>query len=131
MPDTQLPEFTVQYAPLVKDVFRELVARDSEQGLDMTERSHHYAARGKPEFVLAYLMVANLTDSERRDILAAAFEQHAAIAEAKAQQWDAEHHRPFPLIALEASKDRTMARQVRQGKMIRMHARAAKPLAVQ
>lgn len=130
-PPTELPVFDVQYAELVKDAFRESLERDRAAGADLVARAREYAERGKPEFVLTYLMAVELSSAEKRELLAHAFERRAALAEERAIAMEAAHARPFPLIGIEARKDRTMARQVRQGKMIRPYARAAKPLNVQ
>ena len=131
MPDAALPDFATQYGALVKDVFREQVARDQATGTELITVARGYATRGKPDFVLAYLVVAPLEDGAKRELLAQAFERRAQLAEQRATALDDEHHRPFPLIGLEARKDRTMARQVREGRMIRPYARAPKPLSMQ
>ncbi len=131
MADTEKPAFDAQYGPLVKDAFRDQVARDRAGGADLAERARHYVARGKPDFVLAYLVETDLGDGEKRELLAQAFERRADLSEGKAAALDAEFQRPFPLIGLEARKDRSMARQVRAGRMIRPYARAPKPLGMQ
>ncbi len=130
-PIPALPAFAEQYASLVKAAFAEQVNRDAAAAQDLVARAREYAERGKPEFVLAYLVVADLPDAEKRALLADAFERRAESAERYAAAMDAEHHRPFPLIGIEARKDRSMARQVRQGKMIKPYARASKPLTMQ
>lgn len=127
-PQAALPPFTEQYGPLVKEAFRAYVAQVRAAGEDVVARARTDAARGKPDLVLALLCESDLDDATKRELLAQAFEQRADMAEAKAIALSAEHDRPFPLIGLEARKDRTMARQVRQGKMIRPYARAPKPL---
>ncbi len=126
-----IPPFTEQYGGLVKEAFQAYVERAREAGEDLLARAQADAERGKPDFVLALLCAIDLDDTAKRELLAAAFERRAALAEATAVALDNEHHRPFPLIGLEARKDRTMARQVRQGKMIRPYARAPKPLGMQ
>ena len=131
MPETSLPDFDAQYGALVKDVFQEQTARSLAAGEDLVALARAHAARGKPDFVLAYLVTATLPSDEKRQILAQAFEQRALDAERIATTMSAEHARPFPLIILEARKDRTMAQQVRNGKMIRPHARAPKPISMQ
>lgn len=83
-----------------------------------------YAEQGKPEFALAYLLLADVTDDVKRDILARAYEQRAAFSEEKADAFDRQFHRPFPLIRLEAQKDRLAAQQVRQGRRIRREMRS-------
>lgn len=130
-PTEELPAFNDQYAALVKDVFREHVQRDRTEHGDLDAHLHDFVARGKPEFVLAYLVEMALDERVKRELLATAFERRAELAEERASMLDAEHHRPFPLIGVEARRDRSMARQVRQGKMIRPYARASKPLTMQ
>ncbi len=130
-PIPAMPTFAAQYASLVKAAFAEQVNREAAAGQDLVARAREYAERGKPEFVLAYLVVAELPDAEKRTLLADTFERRAETSERYAAAMDAEHHRPFPLIGIEARKDRSMARQVRQGKMIKPYARASKPLAMQ
>jgi hypothetical protein len=125
---TAVPDFDTQYASLVKEPFRQQVERDRAAGADLLAQAREYAGRGKPEFVLAYLVGLALPDPEKRDLLASAFERRAEISEQTAAALDAEHHRPFPLIGIEARKDRTLARQIRAGKMINPYARAARPL---
>ncbi len=129
-PAAPLP-FVEQYGGLVKDAFREYAARVQSDGADVAERAHSDAARGKPDLVLALLCVADLPEGDKRELLAQAFERRADVAEATAANLSNEHNRPFPLISLEARKDRTMARQVRAGKMIRPYARAPKPITTQ
>lgn len=126
-----LPAFTEQYGGLVKEAFRDYVERVRATQTDLLAQARMDAQRGKPDFVLALLCEIDLDDAEKRELLAQAFERRAEMAEATAVALDDEHHRPFPLIGLEARKDRTMARQVRQGKTIRPYARAPKPLGVQ
>lgn len=129
--ETALPPFNAQYGPLVKEAFRDYVAQQHATAPDLLELARTDSARGKPDFVLAYLIVLDLPDAAKRELLALAFERRAELTEQKAAALDAEHHRPFPLLGIEARKDRTMARQVRQGKMIRPYARAPKPIGVQ
>jgi hypothetical protein len=124
--------FDQQYGLLVKDVFRDHVQRAQNNNEDVLQQVHDYAEHGKPEFVLAYLIaIPGFNDTEKREILAYAFEKRAQIAENRAQAMDTEFNRPFPLINLEARKDYTMARQIREGKMINPYARAPKPLGMQ
>jgi hypothetical protein len=126
-----IPPFAEQYGGLVKEAFHDYVAQTQRAGADLTEQARADAERGKPDLVLALLCQAELPDGEKREVLAHAFERRAELAEATAAHLSDEHNRPFPLIGLEARKDRTMARQVRAGKMIRPYARAPKPLTTQ
>jgi hypothetical protein len=127
-PASDLPEFNEQYGALVKGAFQEYVTRLRVEGVDLAVRAEADAGRGKPDFVLALVLATELPDPAKRDLLARAFERRAELTLAKAADLEAEHNRPFPLIGLEARKDRAMAKQVRAGKMIRPYARAPKPL---
>lgn len=112
-------EFDAQYRAHNKNVFSELVARDVEGGSDPTRQARTYAGRGKPDFVLAYLLVSDLPDSEKRALYADAYERRAALTDQKADEFDRRFHRPFPLLRLEATKDRTTAQRIRSGGSLR------------
>ncbi len=120
-------DFAELYSKLLKDVFTEQARQQLEQGADGFTCADAYAEQGKPEFALAYLLLINLSDDVKRDILARSYERRAELSEEKADAFDRQFHRPFPLIKLEAQKDRTAAQQIRQGKRVR---REAKPLRV-
>lgn len=128
MPNT----FAELYAPLLKnDVFTVRAQENLAQGADGLTCALAYAEQGKPEFALAYLLLIELTDNEKREILAVSYEQRAEISEQKAEQFDQQFHRPFPLIKLEAQKDRIAAQQVRQGRRVRRDGAAIKMLNIQ
>ena len=116
MPDT----FAELYAPLLKDVFTAQARKELAQGADGLINARAYAERGIPEFVLAYLLLIEESDELKCELLAYAYERRATLSESKAEEFDKRFHRPFPLIKLEAQKDRIAARQVRQGKRIRV-----------
>jgi len=119
MPNT----FAELYASLLKnDVFTVKAQENLNQGADGLTCALAYAEQGKPEFTLAYLLLIELSDNEKREILAVSYDQRAKISEAKAEQFDQQFHRPFPLIKLEAQKDRLSAQQVRQGRRVRRDA---------
>ncbi len=121
--------FAELYASLLKkDVFTVHARENLAQGADALTCALAYAEQGKPEFVLAYLLLATLTDEEKREILAVSFERRANLSEEKAEQFDQQFHRPFPLIKLEAQKDRLAAQQVRQGRRVRRETAAPKML---
>ena len=111
--------FAELYSGLLKAVFVEHAQRDLEQGADVFMCADTYAEQGKPDFTLAYLLLLPVDDTVKRDILAHAYERRADLSEEKAEDLDKQFHRPFPLIKLEAHKDRMAAQQVRQGKRIR------------
>ncbi len=117
-PAGQMPDFDTQYRPLMKDVFAEIVAKAVREGADPVTEARTYAERGKPDFVLAYLIVSGLPDAEKREIFAHAHERRATHIEQRAQQFNSEFHRPFPLLRTEAAKDRIAARNVRAGRAI-------------
>ena len=107
------------YAPLLKDVFKTHAQQQLDHGADGLASSRAYAEQGKPEFTLAFLLLIDLPDEEKRELLAYAYERHATLSEEKAEQLNQQFHRPFPLILLEAQKDRVAARSIRQGKQVR------------
>lgn len=111
--------FAELYAPMLKEVFTVQARKELAQGADGLAYARAYAERGKPEFVLAYLLLIDASDEVKRELLARAYEQRATLSENKAEELDKQFHRPFPLIKLEAQKDRMAARQVRQGKRAR------------
>ncbi|MGB8346991.1 MAG: hypothetical protein WCD86_19035 [Ktedonobacteraceae bacterium] len=116
MPNT----FVDLYTSLLKnEIFLEKARENLRQGADALTCALEYADNGKPDFTLAYLLLAELTDAEKHEILALSYDQRAKYAEEKAEQFDEQFHRPFPLIKLEAQKDRLAAQQIRQGKRVR------------
>ncbi len=120
-------DFAELYSRLLKDVFTEQARKQVEEGADSLTCADAYAEQGKPEFALAYLLLIDSPDDVKRDIFARAYERRAMLSEEKAESFDRQFNRPFPLIKLEAQKDRTAAQQIRQGKRVR---REAKPLRV-
>ena len=116
MPNT----FAELYGPLLKsDVFTTQARQNMEQGADGLTCALVYAEQGKPEFTLAYLLLIELSENEKREILATSFEQRARISNAKAEEFDVKFNRPFPLIKVEAQKDQLAANQVRLGRRVR------------
>jgi hypothetical protein len=114
-----VPEtFEKLYASQLKDVFKIHAQQQLDQGADALASSRTYAEQGKPEFTLAFLLLIDLPEDEKRELLAYAYERRAALSEEKAQQLDIQFHRSFPLIKLEAQKDRQAARSIRQGKEV-------------
>jgi len=110
--------FEELYAQQLKDVFKTQAQQQIEQGADALASSLAYAEQGKPEFTLAFLLLIDLPEAEKRELLAHSYERRAVLSEKKAQQLDIQFHRPFPLIKLEAQKDRQVARSIRQGKVV-------------
>jgi hypothetical protein len=108
--------FEELYAQQLKEVFKTQAQEQIEQGADALASSRAYAEQGKPEFTLAFLLLVDLPEEEKRELLAQSYERRAVLSEKKAQQLDLQFHRSFPLIKLEAQKDRQVARSIRQGK---------------
>ena len=79
------PSFEQLYRPLARATFDEIASAEVGRGADPEERARAYAARGKPEFALAFLLLCALDDAEKRGIYAAAHEQRAANTERKAR----------------------------------------------
>jgi len=115
-------EFTLSFEALYRSMLRpaidEIAQKDVAEGVDPAERAREYTERGKPDFVLAYLLLASLPDEEKRALYAQAHERRSAYIERKARQFDREFHRPFPLLFQEAAKDRALARRIRAGQSI-------------
>lgn len=115
--------FNELYGGLLKEVFLEQARTQLEQGNDALTCADAYAEQGKPDFVLAYLLLLDAPDDVKRDIFAHSYERRALLSDEKAEEFDRRFHRPFALIKLEAQKDRTAARQVRHGQPIRREAK--------
>ncbi|HTK09118.1 MAG TPA: hypothetical protein VL485_18250 [Ktedonobacteraceae bacterium] len=119
--------FADLYADLSNDVFREQARLILERGADAYACAIAYAQQGKPDFTLAFLLLSEETsDEEKCALLAQAYEQRAAVTDEKAESFDKQFHRPFPLVKLEAQKDRMAARQIRQGRRVRRESRAVR-----
>jgi len=120
MPTTSFAEL---YRVLLKDIFIEQARQQLDEGADGLTYADAYAEQGKPEFALAYLLLTEMADEVKRDIFARSYERRAELSDRKADDFDKQFHRPFPLIKLEAQKDRLAAQQVRQGKRVRREAK--------
>jgi len=111
--------FAELYSPLLKEVFTVQAQQQLAQGADGLTCALAYAEHGKPEFTLAYLLLIDLSEEEKRELLALSYERRAILSEEKAEALSQQFRRPFPLIKLEAQKDRVAANQVRQGRRVR------------
>ncbi|HLZ58969.1 MAG TPA: hypothetical protein VKR06_18655 [Ktedonosporobacter sp.] len=116
--------FAELYSSLSKEVFLEQARQQLAEGHDGLTCADAYAEQGKPDFALAFLLLSEISDEAKRDILARSYEQRATLSEEKAEDFDRKFHRPFPLIKLEAQKDRLAAQQVRQGRRVRRESKA-------
>lgn len=106
------------YAPLLKDVFTQQARRQLEQGADGQALARAYAEQGKPDFALAYLLLIDRPDEEKCAVLAQAYEQRARRSDEKAAQLQVQFHRTFPLIKLDAQRDRATAGSIRRGERV-------------
>jgi hypothetical protein len=106
------------YADLLNAVFLQHARQQLTQGEDGLTYANTYADQGKPDFALAYLLLADCPEEMKREILTRAYERRANFCDEKASEFDQLYHRPFPLIKLEAQKDRMSAQQVRQGRKV-------------
>ncbi len=116
--------FNELYRDLSKEVFLEQARQQVAQGADTIAQAQAYAEQGKPDFTLAYLLLAATSDEIKRDIFARSYERRAILSDERAEEFDRQYHRPFPLIKLEAQKDRLSAQQVQQGKRVRRGGKA-------
>lgn len=108
--------FEKLYAEQAREAIRTLAQQALSDGADAAAQARDYAARGKPDFALVYLLESALSDDDKRAIYAEAFERRAALTESKAREFDSKFHRPFPLLTSDAAQDRGRARQVRAGR---------------
>jgi hypothetical protein len=117
--------FNELYQNALKEVFLERAREQLAEGIDGLTCAQAYAVQGKPDFTLAHLLLAeDVSDEEKRELLAHAYEQRAILSEGKADDFSLQYHRPFPMIKLEAQKDRQAAQQVRQGRRLRKPGRS-------
>ena len=96
--------FEALYRSLLRPAIGEIAQQEFVGGADPAKRAREYTERGKPDFVLAYLLLAGLPDDEKLALYAQAHERRSAYIEQKARQFDREFHRPFPLLFQEAAK---------------------------
>ena len=113
-PET-LPPFDDLYRGEARRAILTIVADDLAGGASAEAQAQRYAEKGKPDFVLAYLLGSAIPDERKRDLYANAHEQRAVYIEQRAREFDRRFHRPFPLLATEAANDRVMARRIRAG----------------
>ncbi len=110
--------FEALYGSLLRPAIDEIAHREVANGTDAAEQARGYTERGKPDFTLAYLLLADLSDEEKLALYAQSHERRAAYIEQKARQFDRQFARPFPLLFQEAAKDRALARRIRAGQAI-------------
>ena len=117
------------YGSLIKDVFLERARQELEQGADGLARAYAYADEGKVDFVLAHVLLSAIPDDVKREIFARAYERRATLSDDKAEDFARRYHRSFPLIKLEAQKDRLSAQQIRQQKPVQQRGKMGSQLA--
>lgn len=127
--DAETADFNAVYGPLLKEVFRGIARDELAKGAEPEQLARDYAARGKPDFALAYLLEAPLADDEKREVLAQSYDERARYIEEKAREFDRRFHRPFAMLFTEASNDRATAKQIRAGRTVRKGAGRQLPMA--
>ena len=110
-----LPAFDALYRSQSRQAILDIAAEDLAAGADAEEQAQRYAEKGKPDFVLAYLLGSALTDERKRELYAVAHERRAIYIQQRAREFDQRFHRAFPLLETEAANDRVMARRIRAG----------------
>jgi hypothetical protein len=110
--------FHTLYAPLLQDVFTQQAQQQLAQGAEALGMARSYAQLGKPDFTLAFLLLAHCPQAEKHETLAHAYERRAALTTEKAHTYSLQFHRSFPLMKREAQKDLQAARAIRQGQPI-------------
>jgi hypothetical protein len=113
-PET-LQAFDTLYRSQVRQAILDIVADELAAGGSAEEQAQHFAEKGKPDFVLAYLLDSVVSDERKRELYATAHEQRAIYIEQRAREFDRRFHRPFPLLDTEAANDRVTARRIRAG----------------
>jgi hypothetical protein len=114
LPDT-LQAFDALYRSQARQAILDIVVEELAAGADAETQAQHYAEKGKPDFVLAYLLDSALPDERKRELYAVAHEQRAIYIQQRAREFDQRFHRAFPLLETEAANDRVMARRIRAG----------------
>ena len=113
-PET-LPKFDTLYRSEARQAILDIVADELAAGKSAEEQAQRFAEKGKPDFVLAYLLDSVIPDERKRELYAVAHEQRAIYIEQRAREFDRRFHRPFPLLDTEAANDRVTARRIRAG----------------
>lgn len=109
------PAFDDLYRAEARQAILDIAAKELTSGASAEQLAQHYAEKGKPDFVLAYLLGSAIADVRKRELYATAHEQRAIYIEQRAREFDRRFHRPFPLLATEAANDQVMARRIRAG----------------
>lgn len=110
-----LPAFDTLYRAQARQAILDIAAKELATGTSAEAQAQRFAEKGKPDFVLAYLLESGLADARKRDIYASAHERRAIYIEQRAREFDRRFHRAFPLLETEAANDRISARRIRAG----------------
>jgi hypothetical protein len=110
-----IPTFDELYRAQARQAILDIVAEKLASGVSPESQAQEYAKRGKPDFVLAYLLDSAIPDDRKRDLYAIAHERRATYTEQRAREFDRRFHRAFPLLETEAANDRVTARRIRAG----------------
>jgi hypothetical protein len=110
-----LPAFDALYRSQARQAILDIVADDLRSGVSAEVQAGLYAEKGKPDFVLAYLLDSSVPDERKRELYAIAHERRAIYIQQRAHEFDRRFHRAFPLLETEAANDRVMARRIRAG----------------
>lgn len=113
-PETLLA-FDDLYRVQARSAILEIAASALASGASAEAQAEQYAERGKPDFVLAYLLDSAIPDERKRELYATAHERRAVYIEQRAREFDRRFHRAFPLLETEATNDRVTARRIRAG----------------
>ena len=79
--------FNELYSTLSKTIFLDRARQELEQGADGLACANTYADQGKVDFALAYLLLSEISDDVKRDILAHAYERRATLSNEKAEDF--------------------------------------------
>lgn len=110
-----LPAFDALYRSEARQAILDIAAGELAKGASADDKAAYYAEKGKPDFVLAYLLDSPIPDEAKRELYATAHERRAVYIEQRAREFDHRFHRAFPLLETEAANDRVTARRIRAG----------------
>lgn len=110
-----LPAFDALYREQARQPILDIAAGELAAGASAEQQAEGYAERGKPDFVLAFLLDSPIPDERKRELYATAHERRAVYIEQRAREFDRRFHRAFPLLETEAANDRVTARRIRAG----------------
>src|SRR6266852_1708856 len=92
---TMTETFASLYAPGLKPVFSEKAREELARGGEAAVCARGYADLGKPDFALAFLLLAAIAEADKYETLAHAYERRAVLAEEKATALTAQFRQQF------------------------------------